>query len=296
MEQRTWPVVVGVDGSDPAIGAVRWAAEEAERTQAPLRLVAAVPWAYGTLIGAPQTGQEHRREFALRAARADLDVAAQQAARTLLPDRIDTELRGGSANDVLHDESGRASMLVVGTRGRGGFTGLLAGSTAVTAAARARCPVTVVRGTATPHGPVVAGVDRSPDGDAALGHAFEQASVRGVSLTAVHAWREDVRDPYVVPLIDWEAVERDEQKTLDDAVAAWSSKFPGVTVRPVVLRDRAAGALVDESAGAQLVVVGSRGHGGLAGMLLGSVGRALVQHAECPVTVVRTAAATVVES
>ncbi|MDN5918153.1 MAG: universal stress protein [Pseudonocardia sp.] len=285
--QREWPVVVGVDGSDPALDAARWGAGEAARTGASLRLVAAVGRSTLAMGGRPGLGHEQRREAALRSLRDHLDAAAQEAARMLPADRIDREIRGGSAAEVLCEESARAATVVLGTRGRGGFAGLLAGSVAVAVTAASRCPVVVVRGTVTADGPVVVGVDRSPGSDAALGLAYEHAAARSAPLVAVHAWSDDVFDPDVALLLDWAAIEADERAVLDDQLAGWSQKYPDVPVRRMVVRGQAAAALLHHSSDAQLLVVGSRGRGGLAGLLLGSVSQAMLQHAWCPVLVAR---------
>ena len=178
-------------------------------------------------------------------------------------------------------------MFVVGNRGRGGFTGLLAGSVSMALAATSACPVVVHRGVPTPEGTVVVGVDGSPDGEAAIGYAFEEARLRQAPLVAVHAWSDEVFDPAVAALLDRAGIEQREAAVLEEAMAPWQQKNPDVRVRTRLALDSAAGTLVGESGSAQLVVVGSRGHGGLAGLLMGSVSRAVVHHAHCPVAVVR---------
>jgi nucleotide-binding universal stress UspA family protein len=132
-------------------------------------------------------------------------------------------------------------------------------------------------------------VDGSPASGAALGVAFEAAALRGVPLVAVHAWHDLRIDPTMTPLVDWDVVEAREREVLAERLAGWDRQYPDVTVRRLVIRDRPAHALVQESARAQLVVVGCRGRGGLAGMLLGSVSQALLHHAACPVMVTRAA-------
>jgi len=197
---------------------------------------------------------------------------------------------------VLLAESTRAELVVLGDRGLGGFAGLLIGSVAVALAAHAACPVVVVRGaepdrtTSRPE-PVVVGVDGSPAGEAAVAFAFEAAALRGVPLVAVHTWRDLLVDATMAPLVDWDAVEADEREVLAERLAGWGEKYPDVEVRRLVTRDRPAHALVQESGRAQLVVVGSRGRGGIAGMLLGSVSQALLHHSACPVVVTRPAPA-----
>ncbi|MFC5992881.1 universal stress protein [Pseudonocardia hispaniensis] len=287
-DQRAWPVVVGVDGSEPALDAVRWAAREAAARRVPLRLVGAFVWTGTPHIGDLGLGESYL-EGLWQAARAELEDAAE-AARSVAPDvTIEQEVRAGYPVPVLADESERARMVAVGSRGLGGFTGLLVGSVAVGLATHASSPVVVVRG-AVPEAssaPVVVGVDGSPVSEAAVAFAFEAASWRRVPLVAVHTWSDMLLDPTLGPLLDWDAIEADERQVLAERLAGWSEKYPDVEVRRVVERDRPAKALVDRSGDAQLVVVGSRGRGGFAGALLGSVSQSLLRHARCPVAIVR---------
>jgi nucleotide-binding universal stress UspA family protein len=277
-------VVVGVDGSEHALDAVRWAAEEARLRGAHLRLVCAVGFPVVTPVGGAPLGQERQLE-ALTDAGADRVAAAAAVAREVVADLdIDQVVRAGTPTGVLVSAAEDAGLLVVGNRGHGGFAGLLLGSVGVSAAARAACPVVVVRGATRSTGPVVVGVD-AEGSDAALGVAFEEATLRGVPLVAVHAWSEAVLDPFLVPFVDWAAIRADERKVLATALTPWTDKFPDVRVSRIVARDGAAASLLRETDGACLVVVGSRGRGVVRGPLLGSVSQALLHHASCPVLV-----------
>lgn len=284
-------VVAGVDGSECSLQAVRWAAAEAARRLVPLRLVAAHAWPSGGLIGDPGLGVDHRavmRDVVL----GHLAAAAGAARQVASGLEVEQAEVAGYPESILPAESAHAEMVVLGSRGLGGFTGLLIGSVAVAVTAHAACPVVVVRGpepdlTAPRAEPVVVGVDGSPVSEAAVAFAFEEASLRRVPLVAVHVWRDRLLDAAVAPLLDWDAIESDERQVLAERLAGWSEKYPDVAVRRLVAYDRPARALVEESGRAQLVVVGSRGRGGLHGMLLGSVSQALLHHAHCPVAVVR---------
>ncbi len=287
-------VVVGVDGSECALQAVRWAAAEAGRRRLPLRLVAAYSWPGGRLVGDPGLGVDHRR--VLRdLAEEQLAAAARTAAAVTPGLAVEQVPVQGLPVPVLHAESARAALVVLGDRGLGGFTGLLVGSVAVDLAAHAVCPIVVVRGPepdpAAPRPePVVVGVGDSAASGAAVAFAFEAAALRGVPLVAVHTWRDPLVDATMAPSLDLEATTADEGEVLAERLAGWGGEYPEVSVRRLVLRDGAARALVRESASAQLLVVGSRGRSGLAGMLLGSVSQAVLHHARCPVAVVRSAA------
>jgi nucleotide-binding universal stress UspA family protein len=294
------PVVAGVDGSEGGLQAVRWVAVEAARRRLPLRLLAAHAWPSGGLVGDPGLGVDPRA--VLRdAVLGHLDTAARAAARVAGDLEIERVEVTGFPEAVLEAESRRAELVVVGNRGLGGFTGLLIGSVAVALAAHAECPVVVVRGAEPDQAaplpePVVVGVDGSPQSEAALAFAFAAADLRRVPLVAVHAWWDLLVDPTMAPLVDWDAAEADEHEVLAERLAGWTQTYPDVPVRRLVVRDRPARALVEESGRAQLVVAGSRGRGGLRGMLLGSVSQALLHHAHCPVAVVRQSAASAIQN
>ncbi len=280
------PVLVGVDGSTAGTAGLCWAAEEACRRSVPLQVVHVLQQRHsGTFTRAnPVYVAEERREAELV-----LDAAVAYVRGLAADVEVRPALEVGSPAVVLLAQAAGAEMVVVGSRGRGGFTGLLTGSVAAALAAHASCPVVVVRGPGShpaSRRPVVVGVDASPTSDAAVAFAFAAAAARRVPLVAVHAWDLPV-DPTMAPLLDFDAVDGEERTALAERVAGWAEKYPDVSVRPLVVRDRPARVLVAESDRAQLVVVGSRGHGGVRGMLLGSVSQALLHHAPCPVAVVR---------
>ncbi|WNV84765.1 universal stress protein [Umezawaea sp. Da 62-37] len=288
MTGTTAPVVVGVDGSESSIEAVGWAVRECERHRVSLRLVhaCAVPAVgYPDFLLAKNRVREAFEEKGL-AVLAAAESAAEDAAAGV---EVETAMVSGDVVPVLLEESRTARMVVLGSRGLGGFTGQLVGSTAVGLSAHGRCAVVVVRGNPA-DGPVVLGVDGSPASEAAIGFAFEAASTRGVALTAAMAWTDFIVDsPYsgVRLAIDWARVEEEEQRLLAERLAGWQEKFPDVHVDRLVLRDRPVRALLRLAETAQLLVVGSRGRGGFGGMLLGSTSQALVYHASCPLAVVR---------
>ncbi|MEU7531454.1 universal stress protein [Saccharothrix sp. NPDC042600] len=283
----TSPIVVGVDGSASALSAVAWAAREAERHRVPLRLVHAylVP-----TRGYPEivlTGHEVRHAIEEQGRRwlAEAEAAAKAAAD--VPVEVSLEFAGAAGAMVW--ESERARLVVLGSRGLGGFSGLVVGSVAVALAAHGKCPVVVVRGEDREDGPVVVGVDGSPASEEAVDFAFEAASSRNAPLKAVHVWSDFLVDgPYGSRLtVDWDQVEAAEERVLAERLAGHAEKYPDVVVERLVVRDRPVRALLAAAEGARLLVVGSRGHGGFTGMLLGSTSQALVHHATCPLAVVR---------
>ncbi|HWO66413.1 MAG TPA: universal stress protein [Umezawaea sp.] len=284
------PVVVGVDGSPTALDAVTWAADECARHHVPLRLVHTY---FLPATGYPNLIVNASEVLAAFEAQGRLWLAeAEAAANAAAPGiAVETALFSGTTIPLLIEESANARTVVVGSRGLGGFTGLLLGSTAVALTAHARCPVVVVRARVAGAGPVVVGVDGSPASESAIGFAFEAASTCGAPLTAVLSWTDVLVESAFQAVrftMDWSEVEAEQQLLLAERMAGWQEKYPDVVVERVVVRDRPVRALVRAAQHARLLVVGSHGRGGFTGMLLGSTSQALVHHAPCPVAVVRS--------
>lgn len=283
-----YPILVGYDGSVCGGTALRWALAEAARRSAPVRLVYVHEWVADTRPVPAGSGWPHPgiRRQAVEA----VDQAAATA-RSARPEvMLTAAVIDGPAVPTLQKLSERARLLVVGSRGLGGFTGLLAGSVATGVAAHARCPVVVVRGCARAQLPVAVGLDDSPDTDQAVGLAFDQAAAQEIGLVAVRGWQ-----PTPVPrledtgplVFDAEALAAAERRLSEHALLAWQEKYPQVPVTMLLRPESAAGALVTASAGAQLVLVGARGRGGFRGLPLGSAARQLIDHARCPVMIIR---------
>ncbi|MEV6904915.1 universal stress protein [Amycolatopsis sp. NPDC051372] len=286
-------VLAGVDGSASARHAAVWAAEMAVRRGAVLRLVQAYvlpsPGVSGTAVTAVREGFRGRAESGV--------AEAEGAVLAKWPSvRIERSVVEGGRVAVLLRECADAEVVVLGSRGLGGFTGLLIGSTAVSLAAHAPCPVVVVRGRRPDDpppvaGPVLAGLDGSPDSNDALGYACEEAAARGTALVAVHTWNEITPEGKLRAAgTRLEDVAATERRRVDEQLAPWREKFPDLPIDVLVVRGRPVRALLELGADAQLVVVGSRGRGGFTGMLLGSTSQALLAHSACPVAVVRPGA------
>jgi len=287
-------VVAGIDGSPSAVHAAVWAGTEARRRGRPLRLVQiyTLPRVNTPIaVGSPdqvRAGLAERAEEWLAEAKAA--VLAEHPGL-----EITTAAREWSPVTALTQESQHAELVVLGSRGLGGFTGLLVGSTAVSVVAHAHCPIVVVRGR-TPHdpppatGPVLVGADGSPDSDAALAFACEEARLRGTGLVAVHTWSDVLADGMLRPhpLEENPAeIAVAERAKLAEQVVGWQLKYPDLAIEFEVTRGRPVRTLLERGEHAQLIVVGSRGRGGFTGMLLGSTSQALIAHSPCPVAVVR---------
>jgi nucleotide-binding universal stress UspA family protein len=281
-------ILVGYDGSADASVALDWALDEAGRSGRPVRLAYVFEWL--TVAGwigpgvAPGVWPDEtaRRQVEDLVRKAAADAAADRPGLT-----VHGEVFDGPPALVLQERSADAAMLVLGSRGHGGFGGLLAGSTAVSVSAHAHCPVIVVRdGRPVTSGPVVVGADGSPSSVQALGFAVERAAQRDVPVRALRVW-EPPAEGRVPPGFDLDEAAATERAAVEADLAPWRESFPDVPVEVVANPGSPAALLVEESRTAQLVVVGSRGRGGLRGMLLGSVSQQLIHHAQCPVAVVR---------
>lgn len=291
MRDMSAPVVVGADGSRSSLDAVGLAAGAAASRGRPLHVVHAFTLPYTHIpLGPVPLGPA---EGALRKLADRIVSDAVDHAHTVAPG---VDVTGyvvmGEALVVLEEHSHDAELVVVGDRGLGAFTGLLAGSVAVHLSAHARCPVLVQRGRPAPEGPVLLGVDGSPESDTAVGFAFAEAELRGVDLVALHTW-DNWTGPAsggpgeMAPLVYDQALFRDEEeRLLAEALSGWHDRYPDVTVDRRLVEGRPRPTLIEATADAQLIVVGTRGRGGFRGLLLGSVSQAVLHHAHCPVAVV----------
>jgi len=290
-------IVVGVDGSPSSACAVRWAAETAARHHAPLVLLSAltIPATYGGMggIGLPQSFYDDQEADSARTLR-EATVIAHEAASgeelSVIPERAMTP-----AVEALVNRSKDARMVVLGSRGLGEFTAGLLGSVTSAVAHHAHSPVAVIREWPRPTDPtamdnVVVGVDGSAHSAPAITMAFEEASLRGADLIAVHAWSDVTLSTLTAHNegLPWASIKAAEQAALAESLAGYSEQYPDVGVTKVVLQDRPLHHLLSYADSAQLLVVGSRGRGGFTSMLLGSTSTALLHATECPLLIVRS--------
>lgn len=281
-------IVVGTDGSPSASEAVRWAAKTASSRNRRLLIVHGL--GFGVIAGghaSPYLTVPGFVEALEAGGRAALREAREIALAATPGLEVETSLSALNPAELLIELSSEAHMVVVG----GSTTRF--GSIGVAVASHGHCQVVVVRGewdSRMPDAPVVVGIDGSPVSEHAIGAAFEEASMRGTSLLAVHAWSDFALGaiagrPGVITTAA--ALEEAENVLLAERLAGWQEKYPDVAVTRKVYLDGPRDHLSRLSAQAQLLVVGSRGRGGVRGMLLGSTSNALVRHAYCPVMVVR---------
>jgi nucleotide-binding universal stress UspA family protein len=277
MTETKYGIVAGYDGSPSSSQALRWAAREAGARGTALTVCLA--WTpdhmeLPTESALCDLARRHGQEILTR--------GLPYAESVLGPGRVHADLAAGSAARVLCERSRDADMVVVGSRGHSELAGLVLGSVSWQVAGHAAGSVVVVRGQwrppNRPPGPVVAGADGSPAGQAAIVFAFEEAALRDVPLVAVCALTD-------APGRLGES--RQIQEDFADLMEREEKEHPGVGVVRRVQGGTPRSALLAAAADAQLVVVGARGRGGLDQMSLGSIAQTVLHCAPCPVAVVR---------
>ncbi|WRZ88911.1 universal stress protein [Streptomyces sp. NBC_01007] len=286
----TLPLVVGVDGSDGSLLAIDWAVDEATRNGLPLRLVHASLWERyeGAL---PTMSRERTSEKVL--AEHIVASAAERVHRHNPDIKVSTEAVAAEAVSALLDEGTNAAALVTGSRGRGELKGTLLGSVGLAVAARASCPVIVVRGDkaalAGSHGRVLLGAGDPGTSREAVRFAFREAEARGCELDVVRAWRCPARETADDRASAEDPAHQHEQQAsalLDTLVADAAAEHPAVRLRRTPIEGPARKVLVSRSAAADLVVLGARRRSGRFGLQLGRVSHTLLHHSACPVAVV----------
>ncbi|WP_018506346.1 universal stress protein [Parafrankia discariae] len=291
-------IVVGVDGSPDAEEALRWAMAQARRQDCPLTVLLAwdpkhCPPAVSSVTatadaekaGAGTAGEHETQAAAYHVLQTAIGRAAKLSRPTAMVERVEHR----DAAEALLDASADAEMLVLGLHGANRKHRLFAGSVTEVCLHRASSAVVVVRpGHLRPTGPVVVGVDGSAASVAALRVAAAQARSGETSLRVVHSWFPAAPlYPGVYMGLDVPTLEKAARALLDDCVAQVQEENTDLRIERVLVEDAAVPGLLRVSADASLLVVGARGHGGFAGLLLGSVSHQCVHHADCPVAVVR---------
>ncbi|NBM18778.1 universal stress protein [Streptomyces sp. GC420] len=285
--QARRPIVVGVDPDPERRLATAWAADEAARRHLPLRLV----HAQGVPTGGYRSGEvrpsweEWNKSLHEEGDRLLRETVAFVEARQ--PDVETTALlTEGHPAWALREEAPNAAAVVVGSWHMGVVKDLFStASVALPLVAHAPCPVVVVREAEhiTPRQPYfVVGVDGSPDSGAAVDYAFEEAALRGAALRALYVWH-----PPLLGAMDVNAAVEECRRVLSETVAGRTGTYPEVELFHEVVLGHPVQKLVDASEHALGLVIGSRGHGGFTGMLLGSVSQGVLHHARCPVITVR---------
>ena len=267
------PVIAGTDGSQESMQAVEWAAREAALRKTTLRIVA-IPVLPPRMIPSPATPGTVAG-MVERAMRRALAAAAKEAAAQEPDLVIETQLLDGRPAPVLVDAAREASMLVLGSRGAGGFSAMILGSVGRYVATHATVPVVVAREeTMAAHREIVVGVRDPAQSEAALGFGFEEAALHKARLLAVHAWSRSGPGHTEVPA--------EENRHLESAVTIWREKFPEVEARWEAVHGHPGRVLSGLSARADLVVLGRHAAGGSHAPGVGSVTHAVLNHVHGP--------------
>lgn len=290
----SWDIVVGVDGSPEAHHALAWAVGEATRRRASLSLVHA--WSPPAPVSeiVAMTAPFDEEVFGKLADEVLDDALATIAATSSSLPHVEASAVRGYPSSVLLDRASTADLLVVGSRGRGGIADLVLGSVSHQCVHHATRPVAVIplsTSIGTSDGKVVVGVDGSPESHGALAWAFNEATMRGARLAVVHAWGA----PFAVPLggvapssIPWRDDSEESAEMIREMIAGVAADAFGspTEVEVVPAEDRPVPALLGRAGAGDLLVVGNRGRGGFASLLLGSVSLQCLHHATGAVMIV----------
>ncbi|MFI8438271.1 universal stress protein [Streptomyces sp. NPDC079020] len=283
------PVVVGVDGSDAGFAAVDWAVDEAVRHGLPLRIVHASLWErYEGFV----PGWSRDRPSGQVLAENIVAVAAERAQRRASGLTVAAEVLAEDASGVLLRWGTVATMVVVGSRGRGELGDLLLGSVSLVVAARSHCPVVVVRGDQhaleARHQRILLGLGDHDAASPAVRFAFREAEVRHAELEVVRTWRRPSHEPVHHPLLTSGAGEyaQGASELLDKALDTMGREHPEVHLRRTIVEGPAHKVLTDRAAAADLLVVGALRRDRTVGLELGRVAHRALHHASCPVAVV----------
>jgi nucleotide-binding universal stress UspA family protein len=279
MESSRKVILVGVDGGSESQVALRWAVDAAAARDCAVRVVyayldQAVQW--------PAIGAEgYIPEPQVDRYQSELDAAVDFVRDRLGYENGSCWLAPDTAANAILNEAPGAELVVLGSRAHSKLGAALLGSTATAVTAKAPCPVVVVRGVSAA-GAVLVGSDGSAESEAAVLFGFEEAARSAKRLEVVYCWRPVARQEAAIEdtaelLRNW----------LAESLAPYRDKFPGVHVRAEVEEGRPAAVLAERSSASSMVVVGSRGRGGVKGLLLGSVSQSLLHLATCPIAVVR---------
>ncbi|MFD0774635.1 universal stress protein, partial [Streptomonospora algeriensis] len=297
--EKRW-IVVGVDGSDSSRYALEWSANQAVQRGRGLTVLTAVgpPDAAGAFREIVPRGGEQETSDRLRDAQALLDYAREWIQRLFPELDVRTRMPTARAAEALLEEAQLpdTAAVVVGSRGLGGLASAFVGSVGIELAAHAPVPVVVLpkkhEAAHNTKGRVIAGVDGSESSRRAVEFAFAQARWNGSELVGICAWQPmaafvSAMGPVPPEAFDDDAVEASARRTAEAELEDIRAANPDVSVDLRTVRAHPVVALLEEATPADLIVVGSRGRGGFAGLMLGSVSQSVLHGAHGPVAVVR---------
>lgn len=290
MTSRSPRVIVGVDGTEGSLEALRWAAHEAARRSWQLHVMTCAELPVSVEAGLSGFGAVDGA--VVQQVVADCEQVNARAVETARALHLGIEVSGdtvlGSPAHAIAASPHEDELVVVGATSHPGRAVDVLGSVASLVAHRSHSPVTVVHGAESPPEirRIVVGVDASPGSDAALDWAIEEALICEADLVLVHGWvypyqgsRTGITEPR-------DEMRLDAMRTLEACALRAHDLAPSLRCHPIISEQSPASAIVDAAADADLVVVGTRGHGGFTSLVLGSVSRTVLEHAPVPVVVV----------
>ena len=279
-------IVVGVDDTDQSLQAVRYAVQDAQRLGCGLRLVHATPETLPMALTLPLISVETLDRVSHRIVNEAMQLAYDMTDGEI---KVEKAVRSGSRVHILMEAAEDARLIVLGHRDRSILGRVFTSSTCTGVASQAHCPVVCVPTTWAPgsrHGRVVVGVEGPAHSQDALAVAFAAAAERKAKLTVLHASK--LPSPYDDIIVSGVALEEWEQSAtamLEEILLEWREAYPEVDVEIDVRHQHTAPALVGATEGADLLVLGRRGHGAPLGVHLGSIARTLIREARCPVEI-----------
>lgn len=281
------PIVVGLDGTEQGIRAVRFAVREAQRVGCGVRLVHALPELVPMAPMLPLISVETFDQVGHRVANEAKQVAYDMTDGNIQVEKV---VRSGSRVHVLVESGEDARLIVLGHRDRSALGRVFTASTSTGVATRAHCPVVTLPTAWAPdsrHGHVVVGVDDASRSHEALATAFVAAAARQARLTVLHAWKlQSPYDDIIASRVNGDEWKASVTAELGEAMGELREAYPAVEVDIDVRHQDPAAALLGATEGADLLVLGRRGHGAPLGFYLGSIARTLIRESRCPVEII----------
>ena len=292
MTSQSPRLLVGVDGTEGSVEALRWAAHEAARRSCPLQVMtcAVLPVA----VEAGLIGSSSASGSAMDSIVGEYEAVNQRGVNLVRSFGLDIEVGGetvlGAPTYALVGAAQPDDTIVIGATSHPGRLTEVLGSVATVVSHRAHCAVVVVHGTDRKDanvGRIAVGIDGSQCSEEALRWAIEEALRCDAELILVHGWTYPYQGPKTGITEARDDMKLDAMRTLEASARLVRDHAPTLRCHSIISEESPAKAIIDAAKEADMLVVGSRGHGGFSALLLGSVSRTVLQHSPVPVAVIR---------